>query len=515
MVSQEDAKLFPFGFKGSLYGKGRKDNRHRSYTGLSLDYRTVLSHAFSSNFTTETAFGAQGTFTSDYRIFGQGLDFPAPGVSTVGAGARTTSTETRIREVNAGALVQETIGLMDRLFLTAGARIDGNSAFGSEFRTQLYPKVSVAYNVSQESFWPTSFWPSMKLRMAWGTSGLAPAQFAADRTYLAVAALAGEPAVTPGNLGDPDLAPEKSSELELGFDAGFFEDRLGLVVTYYDQTTTDALIPAQFPPSSGFLETQLKNIGEIQNRGVEAGLQALLITGEQITLDSDIQLTWSENEVTSMGDAAPIRRHVVNSLEVREGYPVSSFWAPKVIGWDAERRTHITTDTAVYQGTDMPNFYGSFGLNLGLLGRLNVSARADWATGHRHNNVTRMFRIQYRTGDEYLATVERPSGAPTAASDSLLDFIVAGGTGSYIEKADFLKIRELAVSYAIPDAWLGRLGLANTAIRLSARNLHTFTGYQGSDPETSWDGTDGFNTGAEFFTVPPARRISLAFRTTF
>lgn len=202
LVNQEDLKYFPFGFKGSAYKQGRKDSRHRTYANLSIDLRSVLGHNFSPAFTTETAVGAQANFTNDFRVFGQGLDFPAPGVSTVGAGARTTADETRTSEVNAGIFVQETVGLWDKLFVTGGLRVDGNSAFGSEFRSQLYPKASAAYNISDEPFWPTDFWPSMKLRVAWGTSGLAPAQFAADRTYEAVSALEGQPAVTPSNIGD-------------------------------------------------------------------------------------------------------------------------------------------------------------------------------------------------------------------------------------------------------------------------------------------------------------------------
>jgi hypothetical protein len=163
----------------------------------------------------------------------------------------------------------------------------------------------------------------------------------------------------------------------------------------------------------------------------------------------------------------------------------------------------------------MPKTFGSFGVRLGLFRRLTLSGQADWATGHKHSNATRMFRIQYRTGDEYLATTQRPTGTPTAASDSLVDYIVKGGVGSYIEDADFLKIRELAVTYTVPQTLAARFGMRDLSLRLAGRNLFTFTGYQGSDPETSWDGTEGFNTGAEFFTVPPARRISLAIRTTF
>lgn len=514
VVDEESTKLFPFGFTGSGNQKGLRSNANRTNALVSVDARSVFAHRFSESLTSETAFGGQLNHGSNNRVFAQGEEFPAPGVSTVGAGARTTGTETRVTEVNAGLFFQQTIGIADRLFLTGGVRLDGNSAFGDEFVSQTYPKASLAYTISDESFWPTDLIGSLKLRVAWGTSGLAPAQFAADRTYLAVSALEGLPAVTPGNLGDPNLAPERSTELEVGFDAGLLGDRLGLEVTYYRQKTEDALVPAQFPPSEGFRTVQLKNIGELQNRGIEASVRALWLQRENFSFETNLQLATQDNEVTDMGGAAPIRRGF--NQQVREGYPASGFWRRNIVSWDPVARRHTTTDTLEYIGSDKPTFFGSLSAEMTLFRNVVVSGLADWATGHVHENATRGFRIQFLTGDEYLRLVERPNGARTPAADSLLNYVAAlGSTSAYIEDADFLKVRELAITYLLPDSWLARFGLGGSSIRVAGRNLWTFTKYTGIDPETSWDGTDGFNNGSEFFTVPPARRFSIAFRTNF
>jgi outer membrane receptor protein involved in Fe transport len=127
-------------------------------------------------------------------------------------------------------------------------RLDGNSAFGDEFPFQAYPKVSAAYNISEEAFWPTNLVSSLKLRAAFGTAGRAPAQFAADRTFDPVASEDGQPAVTPLNVGDPNLGPETSHEFEFGVDAGIWDNRLGLELTYYNQRTKDALVQTPYPP---------------------------------------------------------------------------------------------------------------------------------------------------------------------------------------------------------------------------------------------------------------------------
>ena len=514
VVDEESTKYFPFGFTGSGNTLGLKANANRTRASLTSEVRTILSHAFSEKLTTETAVGAQLNHESNIRVFAQGEEFPAPGVSTVGAGARKSATETRITEVNAGLFLQETVGLFDQLFLTGGLRLDGNSAFGTEFKSQLYPKLSAAYTISGASFWPKALWPSMKLRAAWGTSGLAPAQFAADRTYLAIAAVEGLPAVTPGNIGDPELGPERSSEIEVGFDAGLFGDRLGITVTRYWQTTKDALVPAQFPPSLGFRSTQLKNIGEVQNRGFEVMANSEWLSRTNLNVRSNIQFSTQTNEVTDMGGVAPLRRGF-NQL-VKEGYPAASFWRPRIVSWDPVTRRHIKTDTLEYIGTDAPKFLGSFSTDITIFKNLTFSGLADWATGHYQQNATRGFRIQFLTGDEYLRLVEQPTGKKTPAADSLLNFVATlGSTAAYIEKADFLKLRELGVTYAIPDRYLGSLGLKNSSLRLSGRNLWMTTKYTGIDPEARWDGRDDFTSGAEFFTVPPARRVTLSFRTNY
>src|SRR5690606_25495395 len=122
----------------------------------------------------------------------------------------------RERVVNAGFFGQTIFNLLDRYFLTVGVRVDGNSAFGEDLGLQTYPKVSGSYIISDESFWNQSL-GVLKLRAAWGQSGRAPGTFDAVRTWNAEG-YGGDPAYTPGNLGNANLGPERTSETEVGFD---------------------------------------------------------------------------------------------------------------------------------------------------------------------------------------------------------------------------------------------------------------------------------------------------------
>src|SRR5207237_6049284 len=141
----------------------------------------------------------------------------------------------------AGFFLQELLGWKDRLFVTGGLRVDGNSAFGSSFGLQTYPKISAAYVLSEESFWPTRILPTFKLRAALGESGKAPGAFDAVRTWDPVAADEGKPGFTPFQLGNPNLGPERTREIEIGFDASALQDRLGVEATAYRARTMDAL----------------------------------------------------------------------------------------------------------------------------------------------------------------------------------------------------------------------------------------------------------------------------------
>ena len=114
---------------------------------------------------------------------------------------------------------------------------------------------------------------TLRLRAAYGQSGQQPAQFAALRTYNPVTGPNDVGTVTPGTVGNPDLGPERSGELELGFDAGFFGDRLSMEFTYYNNQTRDAILLRQIAPSTGFSGSQWVNAGRIDNKGIELALR--------------------------------------------------------------------------------------------------------------------------------------------------------------------------------------------------------------------------------------------------
>jgi TonB-dependent SusC/RagA subfamily outer membrane receptor len=497
----EFQKYFPYAYQGSGNKLGAKTNATRSFREVTFDYKASLSNTLASWVTSELSAGAQGDFQTQNRVTGTGTDFPAPGVRTVSSAATRGASEDRLETTNAGLFLQETFGLWDKVFVTGGLRIDGNSAFGNDFKYQTYPKASVAYSISDEKFWPAEYLPTMKLRAAYGTSGQAPSQFAADRTYTPTSAQNGQPAVTPNNLGDPNLGPETSSEIELGFDAGILGDRLGIEFTSFFQTTNDALIRKPEPPSLGFLNTQLTNIGQTKSHGIELGLNALLLRRQNMEWSSRVNLATFTSEITDMGGIAPF---LVNDARIVEGYPVNGLWVIPLESWNPTTRRHTAAIDRVYNGTLDPKYFGSLSTNY-RLGRLTLTAMADFAGGNKKLDFSHYWDTRVRSGDHYLSLIEKPSGKATPAADSLVDYVNVIGSTVFPEKADFLSLSELALSYSIPDSWIRSTGFRRASLRLSGRNLKMWTKYPGVDPRLSYRGNVPVGGGSDFDSTPVPR----------
>jgi TonB-dependent starch-binding outer membrane protein SusC len=508
--AEETTTFFPFGYEGMFYPLGNKLNHTRQFRDATVDYRATFEQPFSDAVHLRLSAGTQGNFSETNRVEAWGDQFPGPGLSTVAAAAITSAGEWRVQEINAGVFVDQTLELWDRLFVGAGLRFDGNSAFGDEFRYQAYPKASVAYNISDHAFWPGHLIGEMKLRAAYGESGRAPAQFAADRTYYPVSAKMGLPAVTPGNLGDPNLGPERSQEFEVGFDAALLNNRVGVELTAYRQRTVDALVNMNFPPSQGFLTSQAVNLGEVSNRGVEVLVNTLPVRTPNVEWNLTFQLAHQVNKLVSMGGLPPRN---VRDTRLVEGFPINGVWSWEVT-WNPELGYHEYSDSMVYVGPSDPIWTG--GLNSSVrVGRFTLAGNAGFAAGHHRIHFAQWWDTYTGTGDMYLSLLERPHGGETFASDSLWDYAVQGGYNIFNYPGDFIRIRELSVGYDLPDRFAGMLGANRMSIRLSGRNLRSWSKFPGMDPEVGYNGAYSVGRGLDWNSTPMPRLYMLTVRTSF
>lgn len=322
-LQQESRNLQHFGYW--VFPEGSVTNNVYENRLLTFDYVSTYNFDITGELRSNLSWGGQAVGDDEREVTALGQNFPGAVEPTVSSGSIREAFEDRQKAWNAGFFVQNVLDFRNRYFLTAGLRVDGNSAFGEDFGLQSYPKLSAAWVVSDENFWPGDL-GSLKLRAAYGQSGRAPGAFDAVRTWDPVGFI-DDPAFQPDNLGNPDLGPEVTSEFEAGFDGSFLDDRLGVIFTYYDQTTSDALMQVSSIPSQGFTGSQLKNVGKISNQGIELQIDARPIATADWGVDLGLGIATNKSEVLDLGgnpDFSEIGGRIM------EGQPVPVAWDRRV-----------------------------------------------------------------------------------------------------------------------------------------------------------------------------------------
>jgi len=298
---------------------GQKDVVQDRTTLTTVSYNVTAPFDMSDDLRFETSSGVQYYQRKHQITLASGVEFPVPGVSTVSAAAQRLADEDFIENKTFGVYVQEQIGWKNRLFLTGAVRGDDNSAFGENFDFVVYPKVSTAWVVSEEPFWSIPLVNTLKLRAAWGKAGQQPDVFAATRLYAPATGRGGIPTLTPSNIGNPDLKPEVGQELELGFDASLFDQKVTIDFTYYDQKRKDAIVPAAALPSLGFPGTQFVNVGEVANKGFEIAVGTQVFRSEDWGLDLGGSYANTDNTVVDLGGNPTSDRAALAGPAARRG----------------------------------------------------------------------------------------------------------------------------------------------------------------------------------------------------
>lgn len=504
------------------------------HTKLSLDYAGSFQNNFGAQLASTFSWGAQ-LFRDDHRWTEVDVSsFAGPGEPTLESGAVISFlADDPFTETTAGFFLQELLGFQDRLFITAGLRVDGNSAFGENFGLQPYPKLSLAYVLSDYDFWPTNWFDTFKLRAAVGESGKAPGAFDRLRTWQAVSGDNAQPGFSPQEIGNPDVGPERTREIEAGFDAGFFAGRLGLEATFFQANTFDALIPVRYPPSQGFLNRRIENVGEIRNRGFELQANAALLRTNRIDWRVRANLSLMESEAIDLDGDPSTQTTITTGLnsEVREGFPVPTYFGRRILNPNEFADPVETPDTVL--GSVYPNRLAGFGTTLTLGNSIMLDALAEYQGGHMVQNYTGYQNA--RRGVWYPCyDIQQKMNAAVAGDASALNDVTAmerarcafPGSGythdaSYwAESADFLKLRHVSLSYTLPPRLLRFTESAT--ITLSGQNLFTWTDYTGSDPETSDMADQAGNVygGGEFgrrdyYQIPAPRTFLLSFKVGF
>ncbi len=535
------ATFFPDG-----YASVAKDNVLLLNADLTASYDRMLNSDFRS--TTTTGYSVQ--YNENNYTAQEGRDL-APFVQTIRAASNFFSPPVQSlgRRMIAGAFLQETVGWRDQVFITLAGRVDGASAFSEDNQQQFYPKASASWVISE--LWKenslSSTVSTFKLRGSYGQAGNLTGIGNYDRynNYL-LSTLGGLSAINPSrSFANPDVKPERMTEIEGGFDAAFFNSKLGLSFNLYQQRVRDLLLFRPVPPSLGgeSIVTNLSDDGTyIQNRGVEVMLNANLARSRDFDWNAGIIYGSNENVVRGIEGVIALRggdgpQYVVS------GQPFGVFYG-RFYARDEAGNLLLTADglrqpergtitdacstqdqTACAQrvggqpsGTELrkvlgspdPDWTGSFTTDVSYK-RFRLNVLFDGSFGGEIYNWNRI--TGNNVGHGKIAEQELKGEVPRGTVAS----IAGGVTGQriqeeHVEDASFIKLREVGLSYRA-----GRVGpwFQNVTVSVVGRNLFSIDDYEGFDPETNSAGQSDRVRGDDFGNTPIPRTLQLRVNVRF
>jgi TonB-linked SusC/RagA family outer membrane protein len=391
---------------------------------------------------------------------------------------------------------QEEVLLFDRrLYLAAGviAQKTTNAGILNVNKLFYYPKVGASYR------WPTlGPFDELKLRLSFGETGNDPL-YGQKFTPMSGVTYTGQNAIAiTGTISDPNLHPEREKEIEGGIDAGLFDSRVALSLTGYQKNNTDLILQASLAPITGYA-THIFNGGEIRNRGVEATVSGFPIRTKDLSWLA--RVTFNRN----VG--------LVMSLPVPNFRPPNSFGFAYGSGFIQVG----ASPSQIYGHVDPSGTLGTVGdyepkFTLGFSSdftyrRFNLYGLVDWRHGGDVVNITQNVYDVLGTAPDSVASAQR-----------LALWNNGGGQSVYVQDASFVKLREIKLSYQLPDNLLRSVfGGSVSAARaeLSGRNLVTWSRYAGLDPEVSNFGNQNINRGQDLAPYPPARSYFFTLSVDF
>jgi TonB-linked SusC/RagA family outer membrane protein len=522
---------------------------------LILSYQKDLSSKISIN-----ALVGHNYYSSNYHRFAvNGQELAFPDFFNISAANTTIPTEIRRPRELYGAFIDARITFDDQFFVNFTGRNDWSSTLPNDNNSFFYPTVSAGWSFTETLGMSSGDVLSFgKLRASYGQVGNS-APFGYTVTGL-VQTLATDGWTTPAGvafpafgtnafnpsatLGSLDLVAELTTTLELGTDLSFFNDRANLDFTYYRAITDDIIVLASLPPSSGFA-AQAVNGGTIRNEGIEAILSMNLVNSGDFSYDMDINFSTYDNFVESLPENVPtITLDPFGSQRVVEGYSYGTFFGTSFLRDDngnmvIDQTTGMPLENPqeIVVGDPIPDFQIGFNnsfrfkdVTLSFL--LDIRQGGDVYNGTK--NVLNYFGVGAQTLDrndkvvfEGVAadgegnptstpnTVEVVKGGTDGGSNYYTNYGFVGLTELAVEDGSWIRLRNLNISYDLPQSLMSNLGVGNASIGFTARNLFLITDYTGIDPETNLTGAVSNVLGYDYFNNPNTRSYGFNLNLTF
>jgi TonB-linked SusC/RagA family outer membrane protein len=438
----------------------------------------------------------------------------------------------------------------DRYILTVTDRVDGASRFGVNSKYANFPSGAIAWRISQEDFLhdnPTI--TDLKLRFGYGRTGnsnfgnyssldqLGSNQYVFNGTRTS--------GITTGSLGNPTLQWERAGQYDLGMNVGLWQNRVTFEADIYQRTTTDLLLNAPIPQSSGY-NSIIRNIGSVRNRGLELSLNTVNIQGKDFTWSTTFNISFLQNRVLALGQAGddifPGPNFLNQTNVLRVGQPVGSLYgliregtwstaeADQALKYnrlpgdlkfrDVNGDGQINDADRVILGKNIPTGFGSFINNFRYKG-FDLLLDLQFTYGNSNMNLTE-HSAQDRTGqaNSYSRAYYdawTPENQNTSIAQVRPSFVRYDTTiDSYkVEDGSFIRGRNLLLGYNFSSSVLDALKISRLRVYVSAQNFFLITKYTSYDPETNTYTGNAFAQGIQFFDYPRGRTFTAGLNLSF
>ncbi len=487
VLSPADLQYEPFDGQPGTVVLGKASDLRLNLVGSLVHTYTPSSNAFRA--TTSAGFQYENRDLNLTNIVGRTI---ALGLQNVSQATSINSSQSEQPVKNAGLYAQEEVlAATERLLLTVGIRADRSSVNGDPTKYYFFPKASASYRLVE----PMGVMDELKFRAAWGQTGNLPlfgARYVVDSTQVVGGQFGQIPAL---QLGDPNIKPERNTEIEAGFDATFGKQFATLGVTFYQKRITDLLLLQSLAPSTGFTTRIFNGPGaQMSVRGVEVAAAVSPVRKPDANWIVRAGFSLNRSNVDSLPVPAFNTGGFGTSLgafRIEQGQS-----ATQIVGSEG----HV--------GDANPDFTASLSSDLNYR-RLSLGFSWEWKHGGDLINLTQLLY------DAFGNSVDQAPAGNTRISTWAGGCGGTGCTKIYVQDGSYLKLREVTVGYDLPPDIPQHFGMRTARISFSGRNLLRFTPYKGLDPEVSNFGNQAIARGIDVAPFPPNRSFFFSIDVGF
>lgn len=523
-------------FSGSLT-QSSSTNGYADANAVQSDKYSISNYfnyvtTFNRDYDLDVIVGMSFEESARSRQFTAGTEFPSDDLQTVASASEITSgSSSRTRYNFLSYFGRATFSLFDKYLLKGSLRYDGSSRFGSDNRYGFFPAASAGWILSEEDFLQNSATLSLlKLRASWGVTGNAGIGNFASLGLFSGRAYNQRAALYPSQLGNPSLKWERTEQVDVGLDFGFFNNRLSGELDYYVKNTKDLLLNQPIPGTSGF-SSITRNVGSMANRGFEFVLNTKNIVNADFNWNTSFNLSTLDNEVTELpgGD-------IVAGLNiVREGETISSFYLVEYAGVDPANgnalfvkntlnadgtRDKSTTSRyndaeRIIMGSPYPELMAGLTNNLTFYNfDFSFTFQGEWgASLYNSGGKFQSGNARYEDNQtkDQLNRWQNPGDITMVPQARMYRTNGQQDSSRYLEESDFIRLRNLTFGYTLPTELTQRFSVDRLRVYFTGVNLLTFTDYSGYDPESSYDnlGNSNIQRGITFYSAPPAKTFTI------